>query len=188
MKSEKKLSGMRIIIRSAFPGLLAINIAIYISLYGEFNPLFHFEGANPNMVPVVIEYASLILGIPIACLVLLPVWMLQSSGLMCSKKVESYKRPVTPDIESVGQFYIKMLKGYVGISTIISYSFILFQYLTTGDQSILLIVFIDPIIIILAFVPISLILEMRSNKINTQLNNYYEKMKIDTRPKKIIIR
>lgn len=185
---EKKLSGARILLRSTFPGLLAVNIAIYISLYSGLNPLFYFNGADPQMIPVVIEYIAIIIGIPIACIIILPIWILESSGLMCSKRIESYNRPVAPDIESVGQFYLKMLKGYVGISTIVAYGLILYQFLTSGSSSTaILVVFIDPIIIILIFLPISLLIEMSSSRLNARLGSYYEKLSIDITPKTIKI-
>jgi len=151
---DKVLSGKRILLRSIFPGLLAINIAIYISLYGGFNLLFHHTGADPQNLPIVIEYIAIMIGIPVACLVVLPIWMLESSGLMCSRRIELYNRPVTPDIESVAQFYIKMLKGYVGISTVIAYGLILYQFYTiSSETATILIVFIDPILIILLLIP-----------------------------------
>ena len=81
-----------------------------------------------------------------------------------------------------------MLKGYVGISTIIAYSAILIEVFTrTNDSSIILFVFIDPIVIILILLPISLIVEMRASKINTRLVSYYKKLSIDTKPKTIKI-
>ena len=185
---EKTISGKRILLRAAFPGLLAVNVAIYMSFSNSLNQLFYFNGGEAQNIAVVIEYMAILLGIPIASLIILPIWMLQSSGLMSSKRIESYKRPVTPDIESVGQFYTKMLKGYVGISTIVAYTLILFEiFKTTSDSSTILIVFIDPIIIILIFLPISLFIEMRSSKINTRLDLYYKKLSIDTTPKTIKI-
>ncbi|MBD3341230.1 MAG: hypothetical protein GF353_19140 [Candidatus Lokiarchaeota archaeon] len=184
---EKKLPGKRILIRTIFPGLLAVNIAIYITLYGDFNYLFHYQGADPRLVPVVIEYASIIVGIPIAAIVVLPIWMLQSSGLMCFRKTDLYNRPITPDIEGVGHFYTNLLKGYVGISTIISYSLILYQYLTTTRNTAILVVFVDPIVIIFLFMPISLILEILANKLNKRLYKKYQKIGIDPEPKQIKI-
>jgi len=186
--TDKVLSGKRILLRAIFPGLLAINIAIYISLYGDLNPLFHHTGADPQNLPIVIEYIAIIIGIPAACVIMLPIWMLESSGLMCSRQVELYNRPITPDIESVAQFYIKMLKGYVGISTIIAYGLILYRFYTiSSDTSTILIVFIDPIVIILILVPISLLVEMRSRKLIARLGSYYEKISIDITPKTIKI-
>lgn len=185
---EKKISGKRILLRAAFPGLLAVNVAIYMSFSNSVNQLFYYGGGEPQNIAVVIEYISILLGVPIASLVILPIWMLQSSGLMSSKRIESYNRPVTPDIESVGQFYTKMLKGYVGISTIIAYGLILYQiFTTTSNSSTILVVFIDPIVIILVFIPISLFIEMRFSKINTRLDLYYKKLSIDTTPKTIKI-
>jgi hypothetical protein len=162
---EKKISGKRILLRAAFPGLFAVNIAIYMSFSDQINQLFYYNAELVN-IAVIIEYMAILLGIPIASLIILPIWMLQSSGLMSSKRIESYNRPVTPDIESVGQFYTKMLKGYVGISTIVAYSMILFRILTTtSDSSTILIVFIDPIVIILIFIPISLFIEMSQKQL-----------------------
>jgi hypothetical protein len=176
---EKKISGKRILLRAAFPGLFAVNIAIYMSFSDQINQLFYYNAELVN-IAVIIEYMAILLGIPIASLIILPIWMLQSSGLMSSKRIESYNRPVTPDIESVGQFYTK--------STIVAYSMILFRILTTtSDSSTILIVFIDPIVIILIFIPISLFIEMRFSKTNTRLDSYYKKLSIDTTPKTIKI-
>ncbi len=188
ISTEKQRSGIWILLRSIFPGILAINIALYLSLYGGLNDLFYIGGADPNKLPAVIEYMSVLVGIPVACITVVPIWMLQSSHLMCSKKVELYKRPVSPDIENVGQSYFKMLKGYVGVSTVVSYTLILIQYLTSvSDPSVIMIVFIDPIVIILLFAPLSLLFEFRVDKINARLDNYYEKAGINTTQKVIKI-
>ncbi|MFO7795864.1 MAG: hypothetical protein ACQERB_03525 [Promethearchaeati archaeon] len=185
---NKKMPASRILLRVIFPGLLAVNIAIYLSLYGTFNPLFAEDGGNPQNLPIVIEWISIIIGAPIASLVILPLWMLESSGLMCRKKIELYNRPVSPDIESVGKFYSKLLKGFVGISTVTTYGLILFEFFTTTAEFFtIFIVFIDPVVIIFAFTPISLFVELRSPKINERMNSHYEKLNIDITPKEIKI-
>ncbi len=189
-KSNKKRSGFRILTRAIFPGMLAVNIAIYIALYSDLNALIYYEGADSSKIPIVIEYASIIFGIPIASLIIIPLWMIESSGLISSKKVELYNRPISPDIESVGQFYIKLLKGFIGISFVVSYSLILYEYFihTSGiEASILLIIFIDPVLIILFSLPIALIIEIRKDKIDKKIIKSLAKLKIDTTPKKINI-
>jgi hypothetical protein len=164
------MPGRTILLRSIFPGLLAVNIAIYLTLYGTLNHLFVVDGGGAQDLPVVIEWISIIIGAPVASLIIIPLWMLDSSGLMCAKKIEEYNRPVAPDIESVGRFYKKLLKGFVGISTVISYSLILYQYFTTtSDFSTIFIVFIDPIVIIFTFVPISLFVETRAPSYNKRI-------------------
>jgi len=185
---EKKMPASRILLRVIFPGLLAVNVAIYLSLYGTFNPLFAQNGGDPENLPIVIEWISIIIGAPIASFIILPLWMLESSGLMCRKKIELYNRPVSPDIESVGKFYSKLLKGFVGISTVATYGLILFEFFTTTAEFFsIFIVFIDPVIIIFAFTPISLFVELRAPKINDRMNSKYEKLNIDITPKKIKI-
>ncbi|MBD3215620.1 MAG: hypothetical protein GF311_23620 [Candidatus Lokiarchaeota archaeon] len=185
---EKEMPGRTILLRAIFPGLLAVNIAIYLSLYGTFNDLFHPSAGNIEELPIVIEWISIIIGAPIASIIVIPLWILDSSGLMCAKKIDEYNRPVAPDIESVGRFYKKLLKGFVGISTVVSYSLILFQYFTTtSDFSSIYIVFIDPIVIIFTFAPISLFIEMRAPDYNKRMDSYYEKLDIDTTPRTIKI-
>ena len=186
--TDKKRSGFRILTRSIFPGMFAINLAIYIALYGGFNSMIYYNGGEASQIPALIEYASIIIGMPIASLIIIPLWMIQTSGLMCAKRIESYNYPVSPDIENVSQFYIKLLKGFVGISFIISYSMILFDYFTTTtDTSTFFVVFLDPIIIILFSLPIALIIEMREGQIKDKMVKVLNKLKIDTIPKKIKI-
>jgi len=186
---KKKMPGRTILLRAIFPGLLAVNVAIYLSLYGTLNPLFVAQqGSDVQNLPIVIEWMSIIIGAPIASIIVIPLWMLDSSGLMCAKKIETYNRPVSPDIESVGRFYKKLLKGFIGISTIINYSLILYQFFTkTSDFSSIIIVFIDPVVIIFTFVPISLLVEIRAPKNNNRMDSYFEKLDIDRSPKTIKI-
>ena len=182
---------MRILIRSILPGVLAVNLAIYIYLYGGINDLIVQGGSAAESIPSVIEYTAVLFGIPIASLIIIPLWMIETSGLTGSKRIESYNRPVTPDIENVSQFYIKLLKGFVGISFVVTYTVILYRYFTTADfsgsYSPILIVFLDPILIILFSLPIALIIEMREEKISAKMQKYLKKIKIDTTPKTIKI-
>jgi len=186
-KTEKKIRGLKLIIRSAYPGLLAINIAMYIALYGLFKNVVYVEGEGQGL-PVAIEWSAIIIGIPLATLIITPIWMLESSGLMCSINQEKYKNPVSPDIESVGRFYSTVFKGYVGISTVVTYILILFAFaeagVTLGNY---FIIFIDPLALILFFVFLSLILEVRVNNINKRLTKIYEKMGINLTPQEIKI-
>ncbi len=180
---EKKLSPARIILRAFFPGLLAINIAIYLTTYGVLNKYFVDEY---TMAPVAIEMFACAIGAPIAILIITPIWTLQASGMMCGKKVEIYNRPVTPDIESVSSFYSKTLKGYVGISTIATYSLLLYQYLQVETEPLAyLIVFLDPFLLILFLVPLSTLLEIKLNALNKKLFSSLEKVGINTKLKTI---
>ena len=187
IQPEKKLTGKKMIIRSIYPGLLAINIAIYIALYGIFRNILYVGRAEQDL-PVTIEWVAIIIGIPIATLIITPIWILDSSGLMCSLNQEKYKSRVSPDIESVGRFYSTIFKGYVGISTVVTYILILFTFASIGvTPENYFIIFIDPFVLILFFVFLSLILEIGVNKINKRLMKRYEKMGISLTPQEIKI-
>ncbi len=187
IQPEKKLTGSKMIIRSIYPGLLAINIAMYIALYGIYSDLF-YAGANEENLPQTIEYVAILVGIPIATLIITPIWILDSSGLMCSLNQEKYKSRVSPDIESVGRFYSTIFKGYVGISTVVTYILVLYTFANRGvtlDNYFL--IFIDPFFFLLFFVFLSLLLEVGVNKINDRLMKRYEKMGISLIPQEIKI-
>jgi hypothetical protein len=187
IQPEKKLTASKIIIRSVYPGLLAINIAIYIALLGEFNHLFYAGSGEPNL-PAMIEWIAIMFGIPVATLIITPIWILDAAGLMCSLDQERYKSRVTPDIESVGRFYSTVFKGYVGISTVVTYILIIYTFAQQGvTASNYFIIFIDPIALILYFVFLSLVLEAGMNNINKRLMKGIEKMGIDVTPKEIKI-
>jgi len=187
IQPEKNLTGSKIIIRSVYPGLLAINIAIYISLLGEFNYLF-FAGSDEASLPVMIEWISIIVGIPIATLIITPIWILDSTGLMCSLNQDKYKNRVSPDIESVGRFYSTVFKGYVGISTVVTYILVIYTFAQQGVTiENYFIIFIDPLALILFFVFLSLILEAGVNQINKRLMKGFEKMGINITPQEIKI-
>ena len=187
IEPEKKLTGSRIIIRSVYPGLLAINIAIYIALLGEFNHLFSVR-SDESSLPAMIEWIAIIVGAPIAILIITPIWILDSAGLMCALNLDKYKNRVTPDIESVGRFYSTVFKGYVGISTIVSYILIIYSFAQQGVTiQNYFIIFIDPLVLILFFVFLSLILEAGVNQINKRLMKGIEKMGINVAPQEIKI-
>ncbi|MHA1285329.1 MAG: hypothetical protein ACTSQP_22740 [Promethearchaeota archaeon] len=187
VKLDKDISSSRIILRSFIPGLLAINIGIYLASYGALTPYFVDETSVDNL-PIVIEMFSVLIGIPVASIIITPIWALESSGLMCKKKIEFYNYRVAPDIESVGSFYFKFIKGYVGISTIAGYVLILYNFIQTGMTYFsFVVVFIDPILVILLMLPTSLLLEMRLESIKKKLLSKCEKLNIDITPKIITL-
>ena len=183
VKNEKDLPASRIILRSIFPGLLAVNIGIYVGLSSTLAPLIVTDPENRMGA---VEYGAVIIGMPIATILILPLWMLESSGLTCKKRVEEYNRPVSPDIEGVGAFYLQMIKGYVGISTVISYTVVLITVYESGTAEIWLL-FVDPIIVMFLLLPGSLLVELRAKKTTSQLGSYYQKAQIDATPKTIKI-
>jgi hypothetical protein len=187
IRSEKKLTISRMIVRSLFPGLFAINIAIYISLYGEFNKYFVVNPAEMGLAPI-IEWISMLIGIPIAILIIIPIWMLEDSGLMCSLKLDKYKTRISPDIESTSRFYASYIKGYTGISTITGYALILYSFYLRGIEPMTyVIIFIDPLAIMFMLIFPSLVVEMKLDKIRTKMIAILEKKGLNIIPQTIKI-
>ncbi|MHA1315460.1 MAG: hypothetical protein ACTSRB_16270 [Candidatus Helarchaeota archaeon] len=183
---EKKLTGFRIIWRSIYPGLFSINLAILISFIAQ--PFSNLIMTGVTSQAILIEVFAIFVGMPTACLVILPIWVIESVGIMSFLDVDKFKYRVTPDIESVGRFFSSLLKGYVGISTVFSYITILYSFLTAAsDVTHYLIIFIDPFIIIIFFVPISGLLEYGVPKLRKKLLPKFEEKGIDIQPKRIVL-
>ena len=187
---EKEMTGFKIVRRAIIPGLLAVNVAILIALNGSINHLIYTgDTTMPNYIPVVIEIGACLIGMPIACLIIIPIWIIESSGIMCSLNQKKYKNPTTPDIESVGRYYSSFIQGMTGISTIASYSLILYTYFqrTNDFSSAIIMVFIDPITIILFMVPISVLLEYKIEDIKKRVILSLEKKDYNINPQVIKI-
>ena len=188
--AEKEMTGFKIVRRSIIPGLLAVNIAILIALNGSINHLIYAgDSTMPNYIPVVIEIGACLIGIPIACLIVIPIWILESSGIMSVLNQKKYKNPTTPDIESVGRYYSSFIQGITGISTIMSYFLILISFFQNSNDfiSVIIIVFIDPITIILFMVPISILLEYKIKDIQKHVISSLEKKNFNIKPQEIKI-
>ena len=65
--------------------------------------------------------------LPILSLIIIPVWVLLDSGVICSRKRGKIGRQKLPDIEGVYRIFQGFVNGYVGISTLVALVFIIFK-------------------------------------------------------------
>jgi len=95
-------------------------------------------------------------------IVFAPAWLLEDMGIICEKKVVGG----TSDIEGIGNWYLTLLKGFAGISTILAYVFISmdmitwFQLLPTYTVEVPIWLFLIPVVVVVlsplfALAPIS---------------------------------
>ncbi|MFX1254801.1 MAG: hypothetical protein ACFFCZ_24530 [Promethearchaeota archaeon] len=54
-----------------------------------------------------------------------PIWLLEDAGIICERKTAGKR--ITSDIEGVGNWYLALLKGFAGITTILAYIFMSIQ-------------------------------------------------------------
>ena len=98
-----------------------------------------------------------------------PAWFLQDSGIVYTnkEKVRNTTKPI--ELKSVGGWYIGFLKGYTGISVIITFYSFVIELLSqlTGDQfhfSIPLFLLLLPILLCLWAMPAILLFELTREK------------------------
>ena len=109
----------------------------------------------------------LLLIVSFLMILFVPIWTLQDAGIVC----ESQQKPgVISEIEGVGNWYLKLVKGFAGISTLVAYIFTIlqtidwYQYLLQypPEEGFSLLVFLVPVAAvltapILALSPISVV-------------------------------
>ena len=117
--------------RTILPAFVALGISYSISNIRVLaNTIFvteSFGSLAPEAQTIVISMALLFILLLLSCFITLlftPMWLMQDKGLVCELKS---KPRVTADIEGVGNWYLKMMKGFAGVSTIVAYIFTIFQ-------------------------------------------------------------
>ena len=120
---ETKTSHMR---RLLIPSLVALGLSTTFSNTSSFvDQIFvteSCEGLSPLASAVTITMPLFFILMLLACFITVlfaPVWLLENSGLICERKASTGH--MTADIEGVGNWYMTRLKGFAGLSTILSY-------------------------------------------------------------------
>ncbi len=111
--------------RAVTPVFVSLGITFLIVNSTLLNVVFvteNFDVLGPSDVVIMtglpVLFILLIVG-AVVPLLFAPLWLLDDIGMISSKRTLS--RRTTPDIEGVGVFYLKLLKGFAGASTIIGY-------------------------------------------------------------------
>jgi hypothetical protein len=159
-----------------FTSLMAINISLLLLNIDTVrfvlgNLSISAEDLTPNEY-IVTFVVLLIFTFVITNILFSPTWFLMDSGISYSnkKKLEETHRPF--EIRSVGRWYEQFLKGYTGVSVLISYvEFITIFFIETGHNLplfiISLIMFIPfPIIMIIPNIPALIILDITKENRN----------------------
>ncbi len=132
-KSEK----FKVFSRAIFPALMAINFSL---IFASKEP---FKSEIPLPLPGVSEDWLELMNFLITFLVMLsisvgasfaifsPVWFVLDGGLVYSNQKKVMEKQLEQPImgRAVGDWYMDLLKGYAGISVIISYLLIFFPFL-----------------------------------------------------------
>lgn len=107
--------------------------------------------ADPLLASMPLFFVLLLLASFISIL-FAPVWFLEDVGIICEKKSTG----TTADIMGVGNWYLILLKGFAGISTVLAYIFVSidmiawFQALPTYGVEVPIWLFLIPVMVVIA--------------------------------------
>ena len=173
-----------------FPALLALNIGILLS-DEVFLHDFLFSGTFLTASPGIIQILTLVFLFPITSGIGIAVfsatYFLLDSGIeYTNKKRKKVLRGSFPtEVRSVGGFYLYYLKGYAGISVVISIIKLLISFFSNiGDVGVAVYIMniivwpIIPFIITLFMIPVNIIQDLSYEKRKKYTLKWAEKFEI----------
>jgi len=138
IQSESNNKKVKLLSPSIYPVLMAINLSFYfltpeiISVILDANVISDLT--NTMKIPVFLRLLGhsilLILTFGASTLLFSPVWLLKDSGIIFTtkEKVENSNEKLL--IKSVGEWFQTLLKGYAGIGVILTYTLVIYDFIT----------------------------------------------------------
>lgn len=180
--------------RMILPAFVALGISYSISNIGNLANLIFVSESFGTLAPeaqtIVISMALLFILLLLSSFITLlfsPMWLMQDKGLVCELKTGPR---MTADIEGVGNWYLKMMKGFAGISTIVAFIFTIFQTIewyqfvlsSPPEGGFSLLIFLIPVVAVfvsplLALGPISVVYVLYEKSLVKNLGSFQERIK-----------
>lgn len=187
---------------SFLPALMAVSLSmIFADNESVIDLLISQEYFDQGGTMELAVLLSFIILLPLTSLVSLiiftPVWTLLESGIVYSNrnKVRNKMRP--EEIDGVGSWYYKTIKGYVGIGAVVSYfRFIVYSFhaydldqgiLESGALGALIFLPLLPLILMIFFIPAMIIFNSTSEKRRQNLLELAKKLRINQDLKELLI-
>ncbi|MFX1374487.1 MAG: hypothetical protein ACFFA0_01625 [Promethearchaeota archaeon] len=173
-ETEDELSLRATTIRVIILGFFAFSIGIIIEQLVENDFIIKTGDAETSLVIMV----STMFILPFLTLIIIPIYLLRDTGVMCSRKKTKKGQQHLPDIEGVYRTFFSYITGYIGIGTIIGIAVIIYRDLIslgTEDPGLLIFVFLAPFAAVAISIPPMMIYERQmiklKNKLKTKLNS-----------------
>ena len=186
--------------RMILPAFVALGISYSISNIQDLsNAIFvseSFSGLDSAAQTIVTSLALLFILLLLSSFITVlfaPMWLMQDKGMVCELQLHTR---TTADIEGVGNWYLKLMKGFAGVSTVIAYIFTIFQTIdwyqfvlsSPPEGGFSLLIFLIPVGVViasplLALGPISLVYlsyELSLSRNLTSLSNQITKHSLIT--------
>ncbi len=178
-------------LKSIFPALMAFNIAILLSDETTIHSFIFSSTFQSGASPAVLQILTIIILLPVVSAIGIAAFsaafFLIDSGIEYSNKKQNKVRngAYPTELRSIGTYYLYFLKGYAGISVILSIIELLSRYLLSiqgGDSIIYLINVLTwpfmPFVIALFMVPVVIIQDYTYNGRNKFVRKWAKKFGI----------
>ena len=173
-ETEDELSLRGTIIRVIILGFFAFNIGIIIEQLVDNNFIIKTGDAETSLVIMV----STMFILPFLALIIIPIYLLRDTGVMCSRKKTKKGQQHLPDIEGVYRTFFSYITGYIGIGTIVGIVVVIYTdliILSTSDPGLIIFIFLAPFAAVSISIPPMMFYEWQmvrlKNKLNTKLTS-----------------
>ena len=166
--------------KSFFPALMAFNLAFIIAKSATIQTIFlipdvyGMPGDEMRLISLFMIITSII-GMGLFS----SAWMLDECGLIYTNEKQLEKKKKIKEARSVGGYYVYFLKGYAGISVIISLYTFLMEYAEAGIQiSGFIFVAILPLEMVVLMIPSMIVLDIMSDSRKQYMQKFLKKLEI----------
>ncbi|MBD3228676.1 MAG: hypothetical protein GF329_10875 [Candidatus Lokiarchaeota archaeon] len=126
LKIGEKTSFYKLFLRAFYAALFSFSITTLIS---SFSGIYLFRAGHPiSGLTTLFICEDIFLGTffitPISIIIFFPLWQMEDSGLVTYRHLPEYRR--TPEIEGVHALLYRVIKGYAGLSTIITLAYYIY--------------------------------------------------------------
>lgn len=138
IQSESEREKVKLLRSSTYAVLMAINLSFYfltpeiISVILDVNMISDLTVALkiPVFLKLLGQTVLLILTFGASTLLFSPVWLLRDSGIIFTTKNKVENSNESLLIKSIGEWFQTLLKGYAGIGVILTYTLVIYDFIT----------------------------------------------------------
>jgi hypothetical protein len=142
-KTEDELSLRGTVIRVIILGFFAFSIGMIIEQLFDNSFIIKTGDAETSLVIMV----STMFILPFLAIIIMPIYLLRDTGVMCSRKKTRKGQQHLPDVEGVYRTFFSYITGYIGIGTMVGIFIIIYRdliVLSTSDPGLIIFIFLAP--------------------------------------------
>ena len=166
-ETEDELSLRGTIIRVIILGFFAFSIGIIIEQLVNNRFIIKTGDAETSLVITI----STMFILPFLSLIIMPIYLLRDTGVMCSRKKTKKGQQHLPDIEGVYRTFFSYITGYIGIGTIVGIVVVIYTdliLLSTSDPALIIFIFLAPFAAVSISIPPMMFYEWQMIKLKNK--------------------